>query len=546
MRRVDLPIAAPGDLVVGGPGGVAERLAYVSDLYELAYYQGYLDSRPKSAYDARDFGPMEMGAAGGIIAANASTLQSAVDHARTRWTTGTDLQKLLYGGAKFELPYGLYRTDPLTIDSPNMIFEGQGQGATRLESDTGDIITINTSGGSRTFNLRFHHMSITSLAGGGHVFRNDHRISNSHWHGLQLAQHNPGKSIYYHPGTGTAGGNDSWDYIDNLWTHCKLSILYNSIVPGVYIRSNAPSSNTWYRLRTEGKGARMFDIESGSGAYANDNVFSNINAEYPNSGFLRIGGARGCLFEAIGLYDLPANTVVGEDPPEAMTGVAHMFVLDETATGADSGNNTFLNVKRHGGTLEAGIYDVYIAGNAVPTNTFINCGTVSPSGFLVNLNHTRAVAIACGNVDFTNDGALVLVSDEFGIEGIKAPTGRFSKGYQADPVACAATVAGTGTALIAADTRNVVLTTPGINAIITLPVPWRGYEVTLYNASLIGYELRTTDPETIAINGGTGTNAESAIPAGTTVHCRGISSTAYVCTNIAANGTMGATEPAAP
>ena len=60
------------------------------------------------------------------------------------------------------------------------------------------------------------------------------------------------------------------------------------------------------------------------------------------------------------------------------------------------------------------------------------------------------------------------------------------------------------------------------------------------------YELRSSDPSTIAINGGTGSNVESAIATGIAlVRCICISSTAWIATQFANDGTESKVEAAA-
>jgi len=88
------------------------------------------------------------------------------------------------------------------------------------------------------------------------------------------------------------------------------------------------------------------------------------------------------------------------------------------------------------------------------------------------------------------------------------------------------------------------VTSGGANDIVILPAPYVGTEVYL-QGNATGYELRTTSPTTIAINGGTGADAESAIAASLTLHCRCVSETKWVCNNYAANGTEAAEEAAA-
>lgn len=87
------------------------------------------------------------------------------------------------------------------------------------------------------------------------------------------------------------------------------------------------------------------------------------------------------------------------------------------------------------------------------------------------------------------------------------------------PIAQTATVAGatTGTIVEAGQVQICKVTATDANHIIILPAPVIGKIVVLVEVSTVGYELRTTDPTTIGINGGVGSAAESAIPASSTV-----------------------------
>lgn len=64
-------------------------------------------------------------------------------------------------------------------------------------------------------------------------------------------------------------------------------------------------------------------------------------------------------------------------------------------------------------------------------------------------------------------------------------------------------------------THVTVSVTTDLNDIVILPDPVVGMIVILSNGTT-GYELRSSAPATIGINGGTGASAESAIPASTT------------------------------
>lgn len=95
--------------------------------------------------------------------------------------------------------------------------------------------------------------------------------------------------------------------------------------------------------------------------------------------------------------------------------------------------------------------------------------------------------------------------------------------------------------------RYIQLVTPtwgNANNILILPPPVPGQIVIIAGAAT-GGELRTTSPTTIAINGGTGAGAESAVAAGQMVIaiCESLSS--WKALTIAANGTTAGLEAAA-
>jgi hypothetical protein len=107
-----------------------------------------------------------------------------------------------------------------------------------------------------------------------------------------------------------------------------------------------------------------------------------------------------------------------------------------------------------------------------------------------------------------------------------------------------ATVDGLTTGIIADTTDFVVVTSADANHIVALPTPTPGRVVRLRNAGT-GYELRSSAPATVAINGGAGAGAESAIGANVLTQCVCDSATTWVCTNFSAAGVVTATEVAA-
>lgn len=120
-------------------------------------------------------------------------------------------------------------------------------------------------------------------------------------------------------------------------------------------------------------------------------------------------------------------------------------------------------------------------------------------------------------------------------------------GYIA-PVAVArtATAAGltTGTIADAGFLQFVTVTSDSADKIIILPTPTPGTMVWLTNGAT-GYELRSSDPATIAINGGSGSNAESAIAANSTVLAICISATAWKAIFLDADADVAKVEAAA-
>ncbi len=93
-------------------------------------------------------------------------------------------------------------------------------------------------------------------------------------------------------------------------------------------------------------------------------------------------------------------------------------------------------------------------------------------------------------------------------------------------VARTATSDGSTTGTIVQGTRFVTVTSSDANHIIVLPPPVVGHIVILNNGAT-GYELRTSAPATIGINGGTGASAESAIAANNTVVMICVSATSW-------------------
>lgn len=108
----------------------------------------------------------------------------------------------------------------------------------------------------------------------------------------------------------------------------------------------------------------------------------------------------------------------------------------------------------------------------------------------------------------------------------------------------AATSTATGVA-IPASAGFVTVTSADANNIVVLPAPVVGKTLRIY-VGATGYELRSSDPATIAINGGSGANAESAIGANVLVTMTCTTLTTWVGMQQTAAGVISAVQVAAP
>lgn len=92
--------------------------------------------------------------------------------------------------------------------------------------------------------------------------------------------------------------------------------------------------------------------------------------------------------------------------------------------------------------------------------------------------------------------------------------------------AVTATVDGLTTGIIAAQTKHATVTSSASTKIVTLPAPVVGNRLVV-DVGANGFKLQTTAPATIAINGGSGASAVSAIAANSTIELICISLTAW-------------------
>jgi len=112
------------------------------------------------------------------------------------------------------------------------------------------------------------------------------------------------------------------------------------------------------------------------------------------------------------------------------------------------------------------------------------------------------------------------------------------------PTARTATSDGLTTGTILPGESWITVTSANADHIMVLPPPVPGTRVTLFSPTT-GYELRSSAPGTVGINGGTGSNAESAIPGNTIVHAFCESATTWKAFQQAIGGTLALVEVAA-
>ena len=153
-----------------------------------------------------------------------------------------------------------------------------------------------------------------------------------------------------------------------------------------------------------------------------------------------------------------------------------------------------------------------------------------------------------GKYKISKREAEVSLRDGGAVEGVLRVDGAQTNtlGQQNAAVARTTTATGATTGTIAAGTSVVSVTSGGANEIIILPAPVIGNVIRLIEDGTTGYELRTSAPASIGINGGTASGGESAVPGATTVtQCVCVSATNWICNTFDADGDEAKLEAAA-
>jgi len=178
------------------------------------------------------------------------------------------------------------------------------------------------------------------------------------------------------------------------------------------------------------------------------------------------------------------------------------------------------------------------AGRAVLAVT--STGTIADGAFYVDITSGANGASSTASYLLHVDAA------HTNIEGIHVDAGKslfdelvtFGGGMTQTAVSRTPTADGTGTGTIAAGTSMVDVTGgTNVNCWLTLPTPVVGHVIWLVGTSGTNFEVRTNQPATVAINGGTDTNGESDVAAGVTCRLVCTSATTWIGTQFSAAGT---------
>lgn len=204
----------------------------------------------------------------------------------------------------------------------------------------------------------------------------------------------------------------------------------------------------------------------------------------------------------------------------------------------DDALNTGKYINCIGGSLSnTAVFTVGKAGNTAIAGTLTTTGATVLNGGLTMDTNKFTVADTSGN---TSIGGTLAVTGNSTLTGALTCTA----GVQSSAVAVTATTAGDGTGIIPAGTAYATVTSSGATKIVSLPAPVVGNVIRLY-VGANGYELITSAPATISLNGNTPSAAhKSSIAANTLVTATCVSATAWVATSLNAAGTTAAVEAA--
>ena len=261
------------------------------------------------ALTGREWSPQRAGAATLSVSATPATAAVAggVVHVSPQGNDGNDglgwaTAKLTVSGALAALPpggtvflaAGTFTGSGLAIPSGgNIAIRGAGPGVTVLQTTSGDLWTVPSTGSF----VSFEDLTMTSQSGAGHLYNAAAAsVSFWSWRRCQLIQNNDAKCIWYMNG-GT--------FINCTVSECNQRHTTTATVPSWYLRgSGSINGNTWEKVRHTYTGDYAVWIEtSGPSAYNYGNSFRDITWEVCDGGFLKLLGQYGGTLENLISYD---------------------------------------------------------------------------------------------------------------------------------------------------------------------------------------------------------------------------------------------------
>ena len=301
----------------------------------------------------------------------------------------------------------------------------------------------------------------------------------------------------------------------------------------IYLRANGGTSETIKIHSDQGTGAGSIELTSDAGSI-------DINA----GDDITIDAADNLTMQSADTMEIKTTSDDGSLILRAGDENGIAFYVDANATAASE-------VK-----IEAGIFNLDVLDKVtVDAADEIELTTTTADGHISLVSaHTAGVAIHLdGNANagsIVDIDAGILDIDVTGAATITTAAGSgtlVTGGLQNHRIDVTATDDGTGTGTIPNMASVVQVNADSdANHIVILPAAVIGRVVIIIENGTTGYELRSATPGSISINGGTGSGAESAIAGAVSyIKCVAISSTAWICSQYAADGTESKVEAAA-
>ena len=324
----------------------------------------------------------------------------------------------------------------------------------------------------------------------------------------------------------------------------------------IYLRANGGTSETVKIHADQGTGAASIELTSDAGSIdinSGDNItvdaadeiivtttsadghIALVSAHTAGQAIHLDGNANAGSIVDIdaGILDIDVTAAATIDAVGIALG-AGSGELDLTTTGLMDINSAALDIDTSGAiTIDAAgvashvaIVTAHTAGQAFHLDADANAGSI--------------VDIDAGILDIDVTGAATIDAASLVITGaVTAATGVQS-------TATALTATDAGVAIPAGTAAALINADSDANHIVILPAPVVGNIINIIETATTGYELRSSTPASIAINGGTASNGESAIAGAITyIKCVCVSSTSWICSQYDADGDESKVEAAA-